>query len=216
MGFPQTPSHPHLYSQALQQKLYQRRTSTASSPPPTLPRTLNQATPFAPLGEMGLKGNLKEKLPVISFNDDLKIKESQCCVCLGEFEINEKVLQPRLCKHIVHIDCIRHWLHSNSTCPLCRSSVIATTKHANFDLPVSPEPVEQDNQNFHHDPQNIAFVGQQGQLSRGRTILNSCSIEQHIVLIEGSSSASSSICRDSELSSLYPESVVLSIQSHGS
>ncbi|KAL8047439.1 hypothetical protein ABFX02_07G000700 [Erythranthe guttata] len=47
----------------------------------------------------------------------------RCCVCLGEFEVKEELLQVGTCNHIFHIDCIRHWLHNNSTCPLCRSPV---------------------------------------------------------------------------------------------
>ncbi|GLT64137.1 hypothetical protein SLA2020_366470 [Shorea laevis] len=50
------------------------------------------------------------------------------CVCLGEFEIKEELLQIPLCKHVFHVECIHHWLHSNSTCPLCRRLVIIPTK----------------------------------------------------------------------------------------
>lgn len=47
----------------------------------------------------------------------------RCCVCLGEFEIKEELLQVISCKHVFHINCIRHWLQSHSTCPLCRTLV---------------------------------------------------------------------------------------------
>lgn len=151
MGLSQNPSPPaHLYSQELQLRLYQafifsipilfsiilfllfylfylkRRSSTLSSPPPILPITLNHhhATSFSPLtAEMGLKGELKEKLPVVLFDEGLREKDSQCCVCLGEFEMKEELNQVPSCKHVFHVDCIGHWLHSNSTCPLCRSSI---------------------------------------------------------------------------------------------
>lgn len=70
MGFDPSPHPPHLYSQALQLKLYQafifsipilfsiilfllfylfylkKRASTFSHPPPVLPRTLSQPPPF--------------------------------------------------------------------------------------------------------------------------------------------------------------------------
>ncbi|XP_028060898.1 probable E3 ubiquitin-protein ligase RHA4A isoform X1 [Camellia sinensis] len=123
-----------------------RRSSTLSSPPPILPITLNHhhAATFSPLlhtiilpdsgvidacrvqvytAEMGLKGELREKLPVVLFDEGLREKDSQCCVCLGEFEMKEELNQVPSCKHVFHVDCISHWLHSNSTCPLCRSSI---------------------------------------------------------------------------------------------
>lgn len=50
--------------------------------------------------------------------------ECRCCVCLGEFEVKEELLQVRACKHMFHVDCIRHWLHNHSTCPLCRAPVM--------------------------------------------------------------------------------------------
>ena len=53
---------------------------------------------------------------------------NRCCVCLGEFELKEELVQIPYCKHVFHLECIHHWLQSNSTCPLCRCSIIPTTK----------------------------------------------------------------------------------------
>ncbi|XAR56943.1 hypothetical protein NMG60_11024918 [Bertholletia excelsa] len=151
MGLPQNPSPPHVYSHELQLKLYQafifsipilfsiilvllfylfylkRRISSLSSPSPLLPMTLMNPRPsIGPsTPETGLKGEMKHKLPVVLFDEDLKAKESQCCVCLGEFGMGEEVQQMPLCKHMFHADCIGHWLRcsNNSTCPLCRCSI---------------------------------------------------------------------------------------------
>lgn len=145
---PSPPPPPHLYSQELQLKLYQafiysipilfsiivlllfylfylkRRVSTLSSPPPPLLPTTSDHTSTTSESEMGIKGELKGKLVVVLFDEDLEAKDSQCCVCLGEFEMEEELNQVPSCKHVFHIDCITHWLHSNSTCPLCRASII--------------------------------------------------------------------------------------------
>ncbi|GAA0172803.1 ubiquitin-protein ligase [Lithospermum erythrorhizon] len=149
MGLPLAPTTPHLYSPSLQLKLYQafifsipilfsiilfllfylfylkRRNSSSSSLP--LSRTSRSSTQVVSsnsLALMGLKGILKEKLPVILYDGNSRMKETQCCVCLGEFELKEEVNQLASCQHIFHKDCIHHWFHSSSTCPLCRCPVV--------------------------------------------------------------------------------------------
>ncbi|OWM72138.1 probable E3 ubiquitin-protein ligase RHA4A [Punica granatum] len=149
-SLPETPSSAHLYPQALQVKLYQafifsipilfsiilfllfylfylkrRAISNPSvSSQPVIARISRRATPYLPSPcLMGLKGELKDKLPIVLFDEELGRRDSQCCVCLGEFELKEELLQVPSCKHVFHVDCIHHWLHSNSTCPLCRCSI---------------------------------------------------------------------------------------------
>ncbi|XWS22002.1 hypothetical protein CRYUN_Cryun30bG0106100 [Craigia yunnanensis] len=144
----QSPTPPHLYPQALQLKLYQafifsipilfsiilfllfylfylkRRTSNLSIAPPILPTSLNQATPYlsSPC-QLSLKKELKDKLPTVLFDEELRTRDTQCSVCLGEFEMKEELLQVPSCKHVFHVECMHHWLHANSTCPICRCSV---------------------------------------------------------------------------------------------
>ncbi|XP_050377763.1 probable E3 ubiquitin-protein ligase RHA4A [Argentina anserina] len=142
-----------------------RRASTLSSSPPILiqRRSHNQASgpstyvSSAPC-PMDLKGELKEKLQIILFDEELRKKDSQCCVCLGEFEMEEELLQVQSCKHVFHVHCIHHWLHNNTTCPLCRCLVIpiSTTKiDSNNPAPVtvssttSTEPAAQQLQQHH-------------------------------------------------------------------
>ncbi|RWR96428.1 RING-H2 zinc finger protein RHA4a-like protein isoform X1 [Cinnamomum micranthum f. kanehirae] len=101
-----------------------------SSTPHMHARSLNRATitttvlslPF----EMGMKNDLKEILPIVTFDEDLRERDTQCCVCLGDFEIKEQLHQIPSCKHMFHLECIHHWLMSNTTCPLCRASILPT------------------------------------------------------------------------------------------
>lgn len=58
----------------------------------------------------------------------LDFEYCRCCVCLGEFKIKEELQLLPSCKHFFHTDCIRHWLHSKLTCPICRCSVIISNK----------------------------------------------------------------------------------------
>ncbi|KAK4771436.1 hypothetical protein SAY87_031968 [Trapa incisa] len=172
MGLPDpTPSSPHLYSQALQLKLYQafifsipilfsiilfllfylfylkRRSNTnpSLSSQPAVARISRRATPYLPqpCRVMGLKGDLKNMLPIVLFDEELGRKDSQCCVCLGEFELKEELLQVPSCKHVFHVDCIHHWLHSNSTCPLCRCSISAASISCIQTPPAPPPPPHQ-------------------------------------------------------------------------
>ncbi|XP_065858992.1 probable E3 ubiquitin-protein ligase RHA4A [Euphorbia lathyris] len=164
----------HLYPQALQLKLYQafifsipilfsiilfllfylfylkRRANSFSSPSQILPTSSANNQPsvqqFPYVCQIGLKKEVKDKLPIVLFDEELGTRDSQCCVCLGEFEVKEELLQMPSCKHLFHIECIHHWLHTNTTCPLCRSFVIPITKFENPE-PQIPQLERQDSSN---------------------------------------------------------------------
>ncbi|KAL7144263.1 hypothetical protein ABFS83_07G000700 [Erythranthe nasuta] len=144
---------PHQYPQEIQLKLYQafifsipilfsiilfllfylfylKRRSSSS--PSLLPRTSINNYPTTTTTTIistnnsdaeYMKNEQKNKLCTVLFDEYMKTRDSSCCVCLGDFEVKEELLQVGTCNHIFHIDCIRHWLHNNSTCPLCRSPV---------------------------------------------------------------------------------------------
>ncbi|XP_027346400.1 probable E3 ubiquitin-protein ligase RHA4A isoform X2 [Abrus precatorius] len=161
-----TSPPPHLYPQELQLKLYQafifsipilfsiilfllfylfylkrRASSLSSSSPHLLPRSIANPSTTTPYHSspchLDLTLQFLDKLPRILFDENLLARDSLCCVCLGEFELKEEVLQIPYCKHVFHIDCIHHWLQSNSTCPLCRCSIIPTTKFLNPTPPIN-------------------------------------------------------------------------------
>lgn len=78
--------------------------------------------------EMGLKKEVREMLPVIIYNESFSIKDTQCSVCLGDYQADERLQQIPACGHTFHLECIDHWLANHSTCPLCRLSVLASPK----------------------------------------------------------------------------------------
>ncbi|XP_031094132.1 probable E3 ubiquitin-protein ligase RHA4A [Ipomoea triloba] len=224
MGMPETTaSPPHLYPQTLQLKLYQafifsipilfsiilfllfylfylkRRISNASSPsPPTLPtRSTNHPSLHTPMSEGGLKGVIqKVRLPVIVFGEDPAMKESQCCccICLGEFEEKEELQQLPACTHIFHTQCITHWLRSNSTCPMCRSPVVAPNITTNHPPPMVSPPPPSIPDTRHHPRTNDEEHG----TTNGLLFRSDChrsSREEEVVItinLQGSSSSSSS------------------------
>ncbi|KAM0845658.1 hypothetical protein ACQ4PT_056207 [Festuca glaucescens] len=60
-------------------------------------------------------------------NDDTGGDTSDCAVCLGEFQEEERVRLLPSCLHVFHADCIDTWLQGNANCPLCRAAITATT-----------------------------------------------------------------------------------------
>ncbi|KAJ0263389.1 E3 ubiquitin-protein ligase RHA4A [Hirschfeldia incana] len=156
---PQSPISPHLYPQAIQLKLYQafifsipilfsiilfllfylfylkRRASSLSSPPMVLPvSSTDLPSPHLPsVCLLDVKVELKEKLHIVLFSEELGTIDSLCCVCLGEFELKEELVEMPSCKHIFHLDCIHLWLYSHTTCPLCRSSVLISSTKTSVD-----------------------------------------------------------------------------------
>ncbi|XP_010455416.1 PREDICTED: RING-H2 finger protein ATL7-like [Camelina sativa] len=74
--------------------------------------------------ESGLSKDVREMLPVVIYKESFSVKDSQCSVCLGDYQANEKLQQMPSCGHTFHMECIDIWLTSHATCPLCRLSLI--------------------------------------------------------------------------------------------
>ncbi|XP_071725298.1 RING-H2 finger protein ATL2 [Rutidosis leptorrhynchoides] len=75
----------------------------------------------------GLDSSVINSLPVFTYSD--KEKPLDCAVCLSEFEENESGRVLPKCNHSFHIECIDMWLHSHSTCPMCRAPVERFTEN---------------------------------------------------------------------------------------
>ncbi|XP_010552634.1 PREDICTED: RING-H2 finger protein ATL47-like [Tarenaya hassleriana] len=78
------------------------------------------------LHDSGLDQAVIDALPVFLYKEIMGSKEPfDCAVCLCEFSEDDKLRLLPLCSHAFHIDCIDTWLLSNSTCPLCRGTLLA-------------------------------------------------------------------------------------------
>ncbi|CAI9107015.1 OLC1v1006280C1 [Oldenlandia corymbosa var. corymbosa] len=95
--------------------------------------------PAVPSASLGLDANTINSLPIFihktksgsvcSDYDDIEDPEttsfrgSECSICLGLYEDEERVKVMPECQHAFHSDCVDEWLRSRSTCPLCRLSL---------------------------------------------------------------------------------------------
>ncbi|KAL4022172.1 hypothetical protein IC575_015897 [Cucumis melo] len=61
-------------------------------------------------------------LPLFTITDEILAKlgkDVQCAICKEDFAVDEKI-QELPCKHAFHQDCLKPWLESNNSCPICR------------------------------------------------------------------------------------------------
>lgn len=109
----------------------------------------------------------------------------RCCVCLGEFVLKEELRRLPLCKHVFHGDCIRLWLRTNATCPLCRCTVIPALKMGR-PVGLGPDHITQGNDN--PGPQHE----QVNDGSSSSVVLNNSRPREHVVQIGEEPSSNSS------------------------
>lgn len=57
---------------------------------------------------------------------------TDCAICLGEFEEGEWIKLLPNCSHGFHVSCIDTWFQSHSKCPLCRSHVSTHSVQLSF------------------------------------------------------------------------------------
>ncbi|EOA22551.1 hypothetical protein CARUB_v10003211mg [Capsella rubella] len=79
----------------------------------------------------GIKKRALKLIPVDSYSPELKMKATECLICLGEFLEGETVRVMPKCKHGFHVKCIDTWLLSHSSCPTCRQSLLQLQTPAN-------------------------------------------------------------------------------------
>ncbi|XP_011044332.1 PREDICTED: RING-H2 finger protein ATL46-like [Populus euphratica] len=80
------------------------------------------------LHDSGLDQAFIDALPVFYYQDIMGLKEPfDCAVCLCEFSDQERLRLLPQCSHAFHINCIDTWLLSNSTCPLCRGTLLGSS-----------------------------------------------------------------------------------------
>lgn len=84
------------------------------------------------LASSGLDQAAIDALPVRIVS--LPADEAQCSICLCNLVVGQKVKLLRGCNHGFHPECVDEWLKGQTSCPLCRASLI--TGSAPLEAPV--------------------------------------------------------------------------------
>eukprot|EP00897_Mesotaenium_endlicherianum_P008657 jgi/Mesen1/781/ME000110S_11047 len=72
----------------------------------------------------GLPEEVIAGFPTFKYQPEgLEKKDTQCCICLGDYEPEEEVKNLPDCEHSFHLECIDAWLKQHTTCPICRRSL---------------------------------------------------------------------------------------------
>ncbi|CAM6066754.1 unnamed protein product [Sphagnum tenellum] len=103
-----------------------------------------------PMASPGLEESLIRRIPTCSYKaSEGLVEETECAVCLGEFEEGDALRLLPKCNHAFHTSCIDTWLQSNSTCPLCRINIglAAGLPHALMPLHLLPHLEAHDHMN---------------------------------------------------------------------
>ncbi|KAJ4970541.1 hypothetical protein NE237_003640 [Protea cynaroides] len=76
-------------------------------------------------GLHGLEPVVIATFPTRKFSNDLLAsgEDSQCTVCLAEYQEKDVLRILPYCRHSFHVTCIDVWLRQHSTCPVCRISL---------------------------------------------------------------------------------------------
>ncbi|KAJ8565416.1 hypothetical protein K7X08_007992 [Anisodus acutangulus] len=74
----------------------------------------------------GLDSVVVAAIPTMKFHSEAFTsleEDTQCSICLSEYQENEVLRIMPKCGHSFHLSCIDIWLRKQSTCPVCRLSV---------------------------------------------------------------------------------------------
>ncbi|KAF9591148.1 hypothetical protein IFM89_002103 [Coptis chinensis] len=73
----------------------------------------------------GIEPVVVAAFPTKKFGDEFFStgEDSQCTICLAEYQKKDILRILPYCKHFFHVACIDTWLQQHSTCPVCRISL---------------------------------------------------------------------------------------------
>lgn len=80
------------------------------------------------INTVGLTQMVIDSIAIVKYKKgEGMIEETDCSICLSEFQEDESVRLLPKCSHAFHIACIDTWLRSHKNCPLCRAPIVVET-----------------------------------------------------------------------------------------
>ncbi|KAI4370699.1 hypothetical protein MLD38_019020 [Melastoma candidum] len=75
-------------------------------------------------GLQGIESAVVASFPTEKYTEDLfsSPEDTQCAVCLSEYNLEEVLRILPNCGHSFHASCVDRWLQQHTTCPVCRVS----------------------------------------------------------------------------------------------
>ncbi|XP_058088031.1 RING-H2 finger protein ATL80-like [Magnolia sinica] len=94
-------------------------------------------------GLHGLEPLVVATFPTKKFSDEFfsSGEDTQCTVCLAEYQEKDTLRILPYCGHFFHVACIDLWLQQNSTCPVCRISLRDSSDRKQIMPPMFSVPV---------------------------------------------------------------------------
>lgn len=71
----------------------------------------------------GLERSMISSIPLFVYKEE-NDNELECIICLSLLEDEDFFRKLPKCSHAFHVECIDMWLHSHSTCPICRAPAL--------------------------------------------------------------------------------------------
>ncbi|KAJ0021154.1 hypothetical protein Pint_32507 [Pistacia integerrima] len=72
----------------------------------------------------GLEPSTIASIPLFVYTSNESKQGLECVICLSGFEDNDVGRSLPKCSHCFHVECIDMWLHSHSSCPICRAPIV--------------------------------------------------------------------------------------------
>ncbi|KAH6805583.1 hypothetical protein C2S51_030414 [Perilla frutescens var. frutescens] len=106
--------------------LYARWVCRFDPPPPRIATSSSAQLAHSP--RQGLDAASINSLPIVLHKNSIAgagdFSDAECCICLGIFCDGDNVKVLPLCQHCFHSECVDKWLTTQSSCPLCRASLL--------------------------------------------------------------------------------------------
>jgi hypothetical protein len=68
------------------------------------------------------EGLLEEEIKLLHNYKVKKEKNTNCSICLEKYKIGDEIIKLD-CGHEFHSGCLKHWLTTHKTCPICRFNI---------------------------------------------------------------------------------------------